>query len=57
MATEITIAQVMDRLTAISRANVKNAETVLKLTGLMRKHIAELEREVEELRRKKAEKR
>ncbi len=57
MTTEITIAQVMDRLVAISKANVKNAETVLKLAELMRGHVAEVEREVEELRRKKVEKR
>ena len=54
MATEITIAQMMDRLVAISRANAKNAETILRLAEVLRDHISELENEVEELRRRDA---
>ena len=56
MATEITIAQVMDRLVAISRANAKNAQTVLRLAELMRGHVAALEAENEKLKLEQKEK-
>ncbi len=48
--TEIALTEAYDRLVAIARANAKNSETLLRLAEALRKHVAELEAENEELK-------
>ena len=50
--TEITLTEAYDRLVAISRANAKNSETLLRLAETLRQHVAELEAENEKLKRR-----
>ena len=50
MTTEITITQALDRLVAIQKASIKNAETALRYTQILQKHVAELEAENKRLK-------
>jgi len=51
VTTEITITQALDRLVAIQKASIKNAETALRYTEILQKHVAELEAENKKLKR------
>ncbi|KKN73377.1 hypothetical protein LCGC14_0400800 [marine sediment metagenome] len=50
--TEIALTEAYDRLVAIARANAKNSALLVLYAEVLRKHVAELETEVEELRRR-----